>query len=155
MGNAVYPVFVNKKNNEKLAFYPVKKNANTSSKFFFASHLGIEDKFFYLEDKIPRFKQTQKMHDSFKNKSNLVNLYQGKYAFQKINVEYKSCIVRDPLERFLSAYKNRILFHKDEDFNNHTVNEVIEKLELISEVKYNSGDYKGAIRALRRAEKYT
>ena len=129
MGNAVYPVFVNKKNNEKLAFYPVKKNANTSSKFFFASHLGIEDKFFYLEDKIPRFKQTQKMHDSFKNKSNLVNLYQGKHAFQKINVEYKSCIVRDPLERFLSAYKNRILFHKDEDFNNHTVNEVIEKLE--------------------------
>ena len=25
MGNAVYPVFVNKKNNKKLAFYPVKK----------------------------------------------------------------------------------------------------------------------------------
>ena len=129
MGNAVYPVFVNKKNNKKLAFYPVKKNANTSSKLFFASHLGIEDKFFYLEDEIPRFKQTQKMHDNFKNKSNLVNLYQGKHAFQKINVEYKSCIVRDPLERFLSAYKNRILFHKDEDFNNHTINEVIEKLE--------------------------
>ena len=42
---------------------------------------------FYLEDEIPRFKQTQKMHDNFKNKSNLVNLYQGKHAFQKINVE--------------------------------------------------------------------
>tara|TARA_B100001741_G_C16516394_1_gene582439 strand:- start:284 stop:931 length:648 start_codon:yes stop_codon:yes gene_type:complete len=129
MGNATYPVFVNKKSNERLAFYPVKKNANTSSKFFFASHLGIEDKFFYLEDKIPRFKQTQKMHDSFRNKSNLVNLYQGKHAFQKINVEFKSCIVRDPLERFISAYRNRILFHKDEDFNNHSVSEVIEKLE--------------------------
>ena len=84
---------------------------------------------FFLEDEVPRFKQTKKMHDNFKNKSNLINLYQGKYAFQIISVDYKSCIVRDPLERFVSAYKNRVLFHKDKDFNNHTVSEVIEKLE--------------------------
>lgn len=129
MGNALYPVFENKKNGKKLAFYPVKKNANTSSKFFFASHLGIENKYFFIEDEIPRFKQTKKMHENFKNKSNLINLYIGEYAFEIINVEYKSCIVRDPLERFISAYKNRILFHKDRGFNNHSVSEVIEKLE--------------------------
>ena len=78
---------------------------------------------------MPRFKQTKKMHDSFKNKSNLINLYQGKYAFQIISVDYKSCIVREPLERFISAYKNRVLFHKDKDFYNHSISEVIEKLE--------------------------
>ena len=129
MQKAVYPVFTSNKSGKKLAFYPVKKNANTSSKLFFASHLGIEDNFFFLEDEMPRFKQTKKMHDSFKNKSNLINLYQGKYAFQIISVDYKSCIVREPLERFVSAYKNRILFHKDKDFNNHSVSEVIEQLE--------------------------
>ena len=129
MQNAVYPVFRSQKSDEKLAFYPVKKNANTSSKLFFASHLGIEDKFFFIEDKLPRFKQTKKMHESFKNKSNLINLYQGKYAFQKIKADHKSCIVRNPLERFVSAYKNRVLFHKDEGFYNNSVSEVIEKLE--------------------------
>jgi hypothetical protein len=129
MQKAVYPVFTNHKSGKKLAFYPVKKNANTSSKFFFASHLGIENKFFFIEDEMPRFKQTRKMHESFINKSNLINLYEGKYEFQIINVDYKSCIVREPLERFISAYKNRILFHKDKGFYNHSVTEVIEKLE--------------------------
>tara|TARA_B100001250_G_C19556270_1_gene681302 strand:- start:44 stop:400 length:357 start_codon:yes stop_codon:yes gene_type:complete len=32
--------------------------------------------------------------------------------------------------------------------------EIISKLEKISELKYESGDYKGSIRAMRRAEKY-
>ena len=32
--------------------------------------------------------------------------------------------------------------------------EIIKKLELISESKYKSGDYKGSIKAIRRAEKY-
>lgn len=54
MQNAVYPVFTNKKNQKKLAFYPVKKNANTSSKFFFASHLGIEDRFFFYRRSITK-----------------------------------------------------------------------------------------------------
>ena len=129
MQKAFYPVFTSHKSGKKLAFYPVKKNANTSSKLFFASHLGIEDKFFFIEDEIPRFKQTIKMHENFQKKSNLINLYEGKYAFQIINVDYKSCIIREPLERFVSAYKNRVLFHKDKNFYEHSVSEVIEKLE--------------------------
>ncbi|KGG16142.1 MULTISPECIES: hypothetical protein [unclassified Prochlorococcus] len=32
--------------------------------------------------------------------------------------------------------------------------EIIDKLEKISQSKFNSGDYKGAIKAMRRAEKY-
>ena len=50
-----YPIFTNKKNNKKLVFYPVKKNANSSSKLFFAKHLGIQDNFYFLEDEKPRF----------------------------------------------------------------------------------------------------
>ena len=129
MENATYPVFINKKMNKKLAFYPVKKNANTSSKFFFACHLGIENKFFFIEDVLPRFKQTKQMHANFKNKINLINWFQAKYKFTKINVDYKSCIVRNPLDRFVSAYKNRILFHQDKEFKDHSIDEVIDKLE--------------------------
>ena len=34
------------------------------------------------------------------------------------------------------------------------IEEVIEKLEFLSESKYKFGDYKASIRAIRRAEKY-
>ena len=70
MQKAIYPVFTSNKNGKKLAFYPVKKNANTSSKLFFASHLGIEDNFFFLEDEMPRFKQTKKDHYKTQDRTN-------------------------------------------------------------------------------------
>ena len=38
--------------------------------------------------------------------------------------------------------------------SNKRKEEVIKKLELLSELKYQSGDYKGSIKAIRRAEKY-
>ena len=44
-------------------------------------------------------------------------------------VDEKCCIVRDPLKRFISAYKNRILFHKDAGFQNLNINEIIERME--------------------------
>ena len=129
MKNPVYPVFFNKKTNKKLVFYPVKKNANSSAKLFFASHLGLIDSFFFIEDDIPRFKQTKKLQDSFEGKTNLTNWFKSKNKFTKLQVDHKACIIRDPLKRFLSAYKNRVLFHKDKEFYNHTVDMVIEKLE--------------------------
>ena len=61
-----YLVFINKKTKKKLAFYPVAKNANTSAKLFLIRHLGIEEKFFYIEN-IPRHKHTKQMYDNFKN----------------------------------------------------------------------------------------
>ena len=45
----VYPLFSNKKTGKTLVFYPVKKNANSSAKLFFAKHLGLENKFFLLK----------------------------------------------------------------------------------------------------------
>ncbi len=38
--------------------------------------------------------------------------------------------------------------------NNKKKNDVIKKLEALSEEKYKSGDFKASIRAIRRAEKY-
>mgnify|MGYP001208519889 FL=1 len=124
-----YPVFTNKITNEKLVYYPVKKNANSSAKLFFARHLGIEHKFFFLEDDIPRINQTEKLHSKYKDKINLVDFYESKHMFEKINVEFKSCIIRDPVKRFVSAFKNRILFHRDKEFYDHDVDLIIDKLE--------------------------
>ena len=38
--------------------------------------------------------------------------------------------------------------------SNKKKEEVIKKLEFLSESKYNIGDFKGSIKAIRRAEKY-
>ena len=43
----------------------------------------------------------------------------------KLNVNIKICIIRDPLERFISAYENRILFHKDRKFYEYSVDKVL------------------------------
>ena len=127
--NSIYPVFTNFKTKKKLIFYPVKKNANTSAKLFFLKHLGIEKNFFFLEDKFPRHMQNKEMHAKYIGKDNLIEFMANNTKFRKIDSGIKSCIVREPLKRFISAYKNRILFHKDKEFYNHTIDEVLEKLE--------------------------
>ena len=123
-----YAIFTNKTNGKKLVYYPVAKNANTSVKLFLIRHLGIEDKFFYIEN-IPRFKHTNKMYNSFNGKYNLISFLPPYTPFQKMEVDIKCCVVRDPIKRFISTYSNRILFHKDKAFYNFSVDEVIESLE--------------------------
>ena len=58
-----------------------------------------------------------------------MQLFVNNFKFQKVDIEIKACIVREPLQRFVSAYKNRILFHKDKEFYEHSVDQIIEKLE--------------------------
>ena len=41
----------------------------------------------------------------------------------------KIAVVRDPIERFLSAYNNRLNWHKDIDFYNLSIKDVIKKLK--------------------------
>lgn len=125
--NSTYGIFTNKKK-ETLAFYPCPKNANSSTKLFLIKHLGLENKYSFIADKIPRYKQTSDMFLK-KNKINVVNFLPNKQSFQKINTNQKCCIIRDPVSRFISAYKNRILYHKDLDFSNHSIDLIIEKLE--------------------------
>ena len=121
-----YGIFINKKNNKKLVYYPCPKNANTSAKLFFLKHLGIENKFIFIGDKIPLYKQKE---SDLNGLQNLVNFLPSKQPFAEINADFKCCLLRDPLNRFLSAFKNRILFHKDEEFQNHSIDMIIEKLE--------------------------
>ncbi len=73
-------------------------------------------------------------------------------TFIKIDLEpkYKALIKCSSIQKskydLIADYKKVISEKKKE--------EVINKLELISESKYKIGDYKGSIKAMRRAEKY-
>ena len=64
----------------------------------------------------------------------------------KYNALIKSSKIRKSKYDLIADYKKVISVKRKE--------EVIRKLELISESKYEVGDYKGSIKAIRRAEKY-
>ena len=64
----------------------------------------------------------------------------------KYNVLIKGSKIQKRKYDLITDYKKVISDKRKE--------EVINKLEIISESKYNIGDYKGAIKAIRRAEKY-
>ena len=64
----------------------------------------------------------------------------------KYNALIKCSKIRRSKYDLIADYK-KVISEKRKD-------EVIRKLELISELKYKSGDYKGSIKALRRADKY-
>ena len=130
MSNSYYPRFKNNKQ-ELLVYYPCKKNANSSAKLFFMKHIGFEKKVYFIEDDVPRYKKNLYLQKKtqFKNKINLIKVFPNTQKFQKVNTDFTCCITRNPIKRFVSAYKNRILFHKDEKFHNLSIDEVIEKLQ--------------------------
>lgn len=111
--------------NQSLVYYPVPKNANTSVKMFIARHLNIDDNFIFVGDKIPRYLQKK---EDLKSKESIVRLLPSKQKFGKVSADLKCCIIREPIKRFISAYKNRVLYHKDSLFFNHSIDQVIEKL---------------------------
>ena len=121
-----YAVFTNKTSNKKLIYYPCPKNANTSAKMFFAKHLNVDKDFLFLGDSIPQIEQTP---EQYGGKQNIIGIIPSKQPFEKINVDIKCCIIRDPIKRFISAYKNRILYHRDIQFKDHSVDMILEKLE--------------------------
>ena len=122
-----YAVFTNKTTNKKLIYYPCPKNANTSAKMFFAKHLNIDKHYLFLGDEIPQINQ---IPEQYKGKQNIIGIIPSKQPFKKINVDIKCCIVRDPIKRFISAYKNRILYHRDIQFKDHSIDMILEKLEF-------------------------
>ena len=121
-----YAVFTNKTTNKKLIYYPCPKNANTSAKMFFAKHLNVDKNFTFLGDQIPQIEQTP---EQYGDKLDIIGIIPSKQPFKKMNVDIKCCIVRDPVKRFISAYKNRILYHGDIQFKDHSVDMILEKLE--------------------------
>ena len=125
-----YAIFQNRNTGRKLVYYPVAKNANSSAKLFFLKHLKIDKNYYFLSDKVPEYKVNEdSKYKNLDKKYNLVNFLPSYTPFQKMDVDEKCCIVRDPLKRFISAYKNRVLFHKDVGFQNLNINEIIEKME--------------------------
>ena len=125
-----YAIFQNKNTGRKLVYYPVAKNANSSAKLFFLKHLKIDKNYYFLSDKVPEYKVNEdSKYKNLDKKYNLVNFLPSYTPFEKIDVDEKCCIIRNPIKRFVSAYKNRVLFHKDFGFRNLNINEIIEKLE--------------------------
>tara|TARA_B100001027_G_scaffold209331_1_gene175361 strand:+ start:252 stop:905 length:654 start_codon:yes stop_codon:yes gene_type:complete len=128
-----YAIFQNRNTGRKLVYYPVAKNANSSAKLFFLKHLKIDKNYYFISDKVPEYKINEEpKYNNLDKKYNLVNFLPSYTPFSKIDVDEKCCIVRDPLKRFMSAYKNRILFHKDAGFRDLNINEIIEKMEINS-----------------------
>lgn len=86
----------------KLAYFPVPKVACTSLKlFFFEFENGFPFKDFYISGKhfhIHEFWPSRK----FEN-----------YDHSSIQRFNKFCVVRDPVERVISCYYNRVLFHDE------------------------------------------
>ena len=78
------------------------------------------------------------------------NILLGKYIKTDLESKYialiKSSKIRKSKYDLIADYKKVISDKRKE--------EVINKLEIISESKYKIGDYKGSIKAIRRAEKY-
>ena len=125
-----YAIFQNKNTGRKLVYYPVAKNANSYAKLFFLKHLKIDKNYYFLSDKVPEYKINQdSKYKNLDKKYNLVNFLPSYTPFEKIEVNEKCCIIRNPIKRFISAYKNRVLFHKDFGFRNLNIDEIIEKLE--------------------------
>ena len=125
-----YAIFQNKNTGRKLVYYPVSKNANSSAKLFFLKHLKMDKNYYFLSDKVSEYKVNEgSKYKNLDKKYNLVNFLPSYTPFEKIDVDEKCCIIRNPIKRFISAYKNRILYHKDFGFRNLNINEIIEKLE--------------------------
>ena len=78
------------------------------------------------------------------------NILLGTFIKMDLEPKYKTLIKVSRVEKsrydLISDYKKVI--------SNKRIEEVIEKLEFLSESKYKYGDYKASIRAIRRAEKY-
>ena len=107
-------------------------------------HSAIEDK---REAKKIRLLEMNRSPDS---KIDYKNILLGTFLKMELEPKYKILIKVSRVEKsrydLISDYKKVI--------SNKRIEEVIEKLEFLSESKYKFGDYKASIRAIRRAEKY-
>ena len=78
------------------------------------------------------------------------NILLGTFAEIDLEPRYNLLIRGSKIEK--SKYDLIVDYKKV--ISNKRIQDVIKKLEFISESKYKIGDYKGSIKAIRRAEKY-
>ena len=109
---------------DKLAFYDVPKNASTTIKKLFIDHLGISDQFdFYGEEfiddsgnRIGNFDNSKKYKTDKSGLKKDFHEFAQNTAFHALEAENnlsKVCVVRDPLERFVSCFNHIVLVNKE------------------------------------------
>ena len=123
----------------------VALNGRSNSRYKIGNYHGaIEDK---RKAKKIRLLEINRSPDS---KIDYKNILLGTFLKMELEPKYKILIKVSRVEKsrydLISDYKKLI--------SNKRIEEVIEKLEFLSESKYKFGDYKASIRAIRRAEKY-
>ena len=107
-----------------------------------------------IEDKMKAKKIRLLEIDRFPEKNNIKidykNILLAKFTEINIEIKYKALIKVSKIQKsrydLIADYKKVISKDKKED--------VIKKLEILSESMYEIGNYKASIRAIRRAEKY-
>ena len=123
----------------------VALNGRSNSRYKNGNYHGaIEDK---RKAKKIRLLEINRSPDS---KIDYKNILLGTFLKMELEPKYKILIKVSSFKKsrydLISDYKKVI--------SNKRIEEVIEKLEFLSESKYKFGDYKASIRAIRRAEKY-
>ena len=101
-----------------------------------------------------------------KTKSSEIKFKEGNFKGAIEDKREVRCLLNSKLcdEDILKKFKEELSFlyaSKFDLINDHKlrideskINEIVKLLEQKSDEKYNNGDFKGAIRALRRSEKY-
>ena len=122
-------------------------SARSNSMYKKGNYKGaIEDK---RKAKKIRLLEINKFSES-NNKIDYKNILLSNFNDKILEPKYKILVKVSKIKRnrydLIADYKKVISEKRKE--------EVINKLEVISESKYKTGDYKGSIKAIRRAEKY-
>ena len=122
-------------NDEKVVtFYTVAKNANSSLKLFILQHLGLD----YKSSDFPKIPESEINNSEMKNKYwEIVNSLPNYQLFTQTpsylpegkKIE-KIAIYRDPFKRFESCYKNRVLFHQDNNVKGMSVDDILKNLSM-------------------------
>ena len=127
----------------------VSLNGRSNSRYKYGDYKGsIEDK---RKAKKIRLDEIDQFSDSYQNQIDYKNIILGTfinkiYLEQKYNILIKVSRIKKSKYDLIEDYKKVMNKERKED--------VIRKLELLCESKYKIGDYKGSIKAIRRAEKY-
>ena len=126
----------------------ISYNGRSNSRFKIDDYQGsIDDK---REAKKIRMLEINKSSGFDNNKIYYKNIILGTFVNIDLEPQYSTLIkvscIRKSRYDLIADYKKVISDKRKE--------ELIAKLEFISESKYKIGDYKGSIKAIRRAEKY-
>ena len=123
-------------------------SARSDSRYKNQNYQGsIEDK---RKAKKTRLLEIERFPESNNMKIDYKNILLGTFIEIDLEPKYKTLIKASRIYKskydLITDYKKII--------SNKRKEEVIKKLEFLSESKYQCGDYKASIRAIRRAEKY-